>query len=574
MSFFDKIKLYLKLYKYIIESCRSQVTIMKIKINKSELDLIRSKLADISTRASAILIMHQCRQWTNPTLKWLRDFCTSKPLRDATSWLRANGVISTTGGYQAGVHSSKLVISECSEELILDDSFPEFNEITKILARKKNKEIKDIKKIQNIDGIRYDDVTAFNTKYEEIKLKIENNKKELKLFEENTKEFKIIKKELKKLDYQRQSIEDFKTNNIKIHTYKKFCCKRLFSSITNLPKELKSHIINDNGYFFGVDVKASQPRLIEKALLDLLNENNNHVTIADLWFYTKWILDVDSDLCSIYGIDEYKDSYENWLTKVKLEINQFNEITKNDLYMYVCDYFGYDETKRDTIKREFLWYMFDYNNKILGSYDFMKFMEATFPLLNTFIIGLKKAQKYSGLRKYSLSDKLSSIESDLILRTITKEFISTHPNVNIFTIHDSMAVNVEYLGDLINIIERVYKQNNINLKYVIEDFKNNKKYNNINNIINDNNNNIKNIKQYNNIEKDGREGGKRTDLCLHFSNDTKINDTKIREVKDHGSIAWMYRGTGDQQIKKSTKKYTKEQFIKLINAKFMSGEWK
>lgn len=63
-------------------------------------------------------------------------------------------------------------------------------------------------------------------------------------------------------------------------------------------------------------------------------------------------------------------------------------------------------------------------------------------------------------------------------------------------------------------------------------------------------------------------------------NDTKINDTKIitldqiKEVLDHGSKAWMYRGTGKQQMKKSGKKFTQAQVLEIVNEKFKTGEWK
>lgn len=60
----------------------------------------------------------------------------------------------------------------------------------------------------------------------------------------------------------------------------------------------------------------------------------------------------------------------------------------------------------------------------------------------------------------------------------------------------------------------------------------------------------------------------------------KCNDTKkvtldqIRIVDNNGSSAWMYRGTGKQQMKASCKSKTKEAFLAMVNEKFKSGEWK
>ena len=60
---------------------------------------------------------------------------------------------------------------------------------------------------------------------------------------------------------------------------------------------------------------------------------------------------------------------------------------------------------------------------------------------------------------------------------------------------------------------------------------------------------------------------------LNRNNFRVINDSKIKQVNNHGSLSWMYRGTDKQQIMKSIKKYSKDQFLKLINDKFASGEW-
>lgn len=93
-------------------------------------------------------------------------------------------------------------------------------------------------------------------------------------------------------------------------------------------------------------------------------------------------------------------------------------------------------------------------------------------------------------------------------------------------------------------------------------------------------------------KKEGREGGFNTNFSNH---DTKneisgtnevsmsgANDyqgkmiiiDQIRVIDNNGSYAWMYRGTGKQQMKVSCKKMTKEQFLAKVNEKFRIGEWK
>ena len=65
---------------------------------------------------------------------------------------------------------------------------------------------------------------------------------------------------------------------------------------------------------------------------------------------------------------------------------------------------------------------------------------------------------------------MSKIESELILTNTVSKFIANNKDANIFTIHDSIAVEKKYIPEIVSLLKDSYKEANIPLSIKIEEY--------------------------------------------------------------------------------------------------------
>jgi hypothetical protein len=276
------------------------------------------------------------------------------------------------------------------------------------------------------------------------------------------------RKKLDSLKYKKYANTEIMQKSPRIHTYKKSGCTRLYTSFTNMSKHYKAYLKDYRGeHMVGVDITASQPRLFTTVLKNIL-ENE-----FEIWDFLYKIMEIPSDDISIVK-DDYVQAFSNWKIEVLKDLDKFDTFIDGDFYENIAIGTNCD---RDGMKGQFMWYVNDFDDKIPFQYALMTKMEKELPTLNEYMKALKGQDSYSRKNKdskrYSISNKLSKLEADIILRGIVKKFRKLQPNENVITVHDSINVNPSNLNVLIPLIEQEFKLHKIPLKYKIEIHQNN-----------------------------------------------------------------------------------------------------
>lgn len=221
--------------------------------------------------------------------------------------------------------------------------------------------------------------------------------------------------------------------------------------------------------------------------------------------------------------------------------------TEPNLYIYIANYLNVSVL---SIKQEVNKFFCDPNAPRTYQYKFFEFFQQEFPALNESILMLRcKNGPYSDFNRIE-SSIFSGAAKDLLkigIPAVTK--------------YDSLIVKIkdsEKAKEILN--ERFNKAGVINRT---------KETRGTQTILKPQNGDSEKENGRGQQEPQGATEHTGTLLSPEWT-----NDTKIRKVNNNGSEAWMYRGTGTQQLKKSCKKFTREQFVELINQKFTTGEWK
>lgn len=372
--------------------------------------------------------------------------------------LVASGILSIGEKYNPTKQGKLLTFTETEEFNTFTEHDAEYVHLTKIRNDEVLAEERRIRKVQNLDGITLD--VKPSTIIDEI-FDLMEIEKELDRVEDRD--------EWKDCNYKISALQHIlKNKHPKVQVYKKKNCSRLYSDLTNLPSKYRPNLKSKNGeYFVAVDITASQPRLFTRALTMLLNNE------FDAWIFAKKILKIEDTKSFLSIKDEVNVKFEEWKKLVLAEMVRFDELLIGDFYSNVAKLVNSD---RDSIKSEFMFLANDYSRKRKGFYYFKKFVRVNYPELHRFINAVKDQDMYHranspfNKKKFSIFVKMSKIESELILTNTVSKFIANNKDANIFTIHDSIAVEKKYIPEIVSLLKDSYKEANIPLSIKIEEY--------------------------------------------------------------------------------------------------------
>ena len=226
---------------------------------------------------------------------------------------------------------------------------------------------------------------------------------------------------------------------------------RLHTPLTNFKKDFKKFITYDSKKLIGYDLKNSQPFFLLVLINNLINRNNEYVNRICNSIYKKnhfntFMLPNLSKLLSSRG---FKDEYillKNWILDGELYENMALILEPKQSFtgkftdfrfikelgikcITVCD------TERELMKSVFIRTMFCRNNSNDNFY--LKFKEKMPHFIN--LLEILKDKKHK-----NLSRLLQNIESECVIDFTTRKIAEKHPEMPLFTIHDSISTTEDY----------------------------------------------------------------------------------------------------------------------------------
>jgi len=257
------------------------------------------------------------------------------------------------------------------------------------------------------------------------------------------------------------AVDDLISGNLKFFK-KRNSEGRLYSTINQIPSELRKHLLySDGSRMVERDVKSSQPRILAKVLIESIIQN---------WNEFKW-----NNFKNFYqkSTDE-KISIQDIIAKIKLDLSEIEDIAKGDIYQHLANETG---ISRDEAKSSLLIYLNDYREtNTVDSVKIIKFYFADRYLKVFALISYLHKREYELRTKsdcryseFSISKNLAYCESELILET-SKKFRMTCPEVAIATVHDSVLVPAEYGEIMDSLLETTYISKGLKLELKVEKF--------------------------------------------------------------------------------------------------------
>ncbi|WP_289645155.1 hypothetical protein [Maribacter aestuarii] len=236
---------------------------------------------------------------------------------------------------------------------------------------------------------------------------------------------------------------------------------RLHSALTSFPKDLKPFITYEGRTLTSIDIRNSQPYMFSSLLRNLEPNSDNHIRTL----LNKLLL-IPNMFCGFDGPSNNGD-LERFIAQVEngtIYDQYYHVLFKAGLvFQNCCGTFSYEEqTEAGTRTKKFN------NQRDLGK-DIM--MKTLFSSLNNrhgiikafdeeFPTVYKIMQKIKGIKprkKNFFPVLLQNIEADCILDHCTKLMSSEHPDMPLFTIHDSIVTTEENLGILKESFEKHLK---------------------------------------------------------------------------------------------------------------------
>lgn len=532
---------------------------LKLMIHREEVKKLR-QIDNVYLRSNCIFLIHMLATMETPTFGLVTKILKLKnELNEAKNKLVELGLV-TASNYHVNVHARFYYLTTVDEDRGYDfcESDEEYKRLERLSNRKDLIMRRRIDKVQNISGIEF-------TNLEEFERELIFLEEKLQFLKDGRCEGfrdEQLEQDIRKLEYNVVAIKSVLDGKIEVFNYKEFEERRLYSTFTNLPKELRQYVISDSGEFWELDIKASQPRLIKTVLSNMMM----NVTICDYAIRVRQIQNFDKSADnSALMLD-----FESWKNDVLLELERFDNLTQDDFYTTMAD----GVISRKEAKEGFMKYFFDYKKKINHSFYFYQYMQNMFPRIEEYVKLLKLEKSFSPYNKqnYDISSNLAAYEAKIILETICFRFREENPDSCIFTIHDSINVNFKDLERITELAKQAYSEHSIKLAFELKNLKTGETFKSFQESLE----NVKTLKTLENVKTPQRIVDNHL-LCHVFEptiGKNEVSEKQVRIVDTHGSKAWMYRGTGKQQMMKSCKKYTKEQFIEIVNEKFRKGEWK
>ena len=281
------------------------------------------------------------------------------------------------------------------------------------------------------------------------------------------------KKALKKTNENYIKKSDLGKKNKRIYTIKSIESKswnysregednRLHTILTSLPKDLRSYIKYNKEVLVSLDISNSQPFIIStilnqiiKSSLDFNLMNSfinkfykinslNNLYISTMSDHSKEaIIEINYFINNVINGTFY-ELYSNVLFKEKLlflDIDKqcvFLESSVNNDGKYNSHRFF--KSKRKASKYIILKTLF---SSVNCHHSFIKVFQKEYPNVFKFIQKVKK-----GKEKNFFPILLQNIEADCILDYCTKNIAKKHPEMPLFTIHDSIITTLRYKDEL------------------------------------------------------------------------------------------------------------------------------
>ena len=220
---------------------------------------------------------------------------------------------------------------------------------------------------------------------------------------------------------------------------------RLHTNLTNFPSNLRQFITYDGCDLVSYDIKNSQPYF-----LMIFLERFEEVRIKRIFkrIYSSNIGIMSDKIQETLSHKEFQDEY------LRLK----GLILKGKLYEFLTDiidfkmkdgkflvkaydkkteknYFKYFDTKREACKQTFMQILYSPNKQKYKQY---KQFEAEFPQFCMLLYLLKTSTNRKDSYK-KFPKLLQHIEADCILDFVTKKIAKEHPEMPMFTIHDSIT---------------------------------------------------------------------------------------------------------------------------------------
>lgn len=215
------------------------------------------------------------------------------------------------------------------------------------------------------------------------------------------------------------TINNILSNNIywKFDNYGRF-----HTNFTTLKSEIRKNCLYINGNkTCEFDIPNSQPLFLSKLLLDYKHkiDSDEYIKYTDAVVNHRFYEDF---------IKEFKDKYNE-------------DITRDEVKKIICCVF------------------FGKNNEFNKADDiFSRF----YPTIYRFIRNFKRSHKNHAV----LAHVLQKMESDLIFNKIIKEIMETNSNIKVFTVHDSINVELKYKDIVKDIFDRNFNKEFISINNI------------------------------------------------------------------------------------------------------------
>jgi len=209
--------------------------------------------------------------------------------------------------------------------------------------------------------------------------------------------------------------------------------KRLHSAVSSMKKELRSFLLYNGEPLVGIDIKSSQPYLLNLLLKDEFYEKDSDgLDIFFLYPELKGVLptqEVKSILMSVgytppHSFDEVNWEEDFYTYLIKLDEKEFKGVKR------------IFKTRED-VKHTIMLALYDKKHKGAGFKRFEQMFPKEAALIDLF-------HKISGKGKNYLPILMQRLESKLMLEMVAKEVFKQLPDAPIITVHDCILTTKEF----------------------------------------------------------------------------------------------------------------------------------
>lgn len=206
---------------------------------------------------------------------------------------------------------------------------------------------------------------------------------------------------------------------------------RLYTTITNIKRELRPLIKWNGKQLTYTDIANSQPLLLSSLLITITQQHNNNQPTH----YTTLLFDevrVIQKLCEDGQFYEPILEYVNKRRKRKID--------------------------RNLLKKQAL-QVFSAKTRDESTCIYTEYFNKHYPHMMEFIRAYKAKNGYK-----SIINQLQTMEADLIIHQICSELMVEHPHIPLFTVHDAIGTLPEYMPTVKEKLLAVYHRNGIHPK--------------------------------------------------------------------------------------------------------------